>query len=118
MFHAIKRAFDNWPEDHPFQPQDETQLRYWLEIEAGWGDCITFHNPREALKFIQNHWKDNMWTEVYSDVYTVYIAKSIKYNRMERGDFTKLMDNMDQVLMNSMGVGLLELKESAVVDVQ
>lgn len=40
MFWAIlERAFDNWPEDHPFQPDSKEHLYGWILIEVGKSEC-------------------------------------------------------------------------------
>jgi hypothetical protein len=36
----IRKAFQNWPEDHRFQPDDEDHLYGWLLIEAGAKACV------------------------------------------------------------------------------
>jgi hypothetical protein len=33
---VIRRALQNWPETHKFQPRDECHLHGWLLIEAGY----------------------------------------------------------------------------------
>lgn len=116
LFVALAKAYDTWPEDHPFQPADVDQLRYWLEIRAGWGDTVEFVDPRSLISFMNQHWKYNMWAVVEDDKYFVNIAKSIAYGKMNPGDFKKLVDSIDVVLMREVGFGLMELKESVLED--
>jgi len=118
FFVAIEKAFDTWPESHPFQPSDSTQLRYWLEIQAGWGDTIHIPSAQALIIYLKNHWKDNMWAEQLDTGFLVHVAKSVAYDKMEKGDFQKLVTRVDDVLMQHLGVGLTELKLSALEDVQ
>lgn len=41
MYWAImRRAFENWPIDHRFQPNNEEHLHGWLLIEVGHKECV------------------------------------------------------------------------------
>ena len=118
FFVAIEKAFDTWPEHHPFQPTDSTQLRYWLEIQAGWGDTIEIPTAQALIVYLKNHWRDNMWAEQIGDKFLVHVAKSIAYDKMQKGDFQKLVTRVDDVLYENLGVGLRELKLNALEDTQ
>jgi len=116
LFVAIEKAFDTWPEQHRFQPGDATQLRYWLEIQAGWGHTIEIPTPRALIRFLKEHWRDNMWAEELEEGFLVHVAKSIAYDKMKKGDFQTLVNRIDDVLQKELGVGLTELKISALED--
>lgn len=39
LFALIKRAYENWPEGHDFQPEHPEHLRAWLMCKAGWREA-------------------------------------------------------------------------------
>jgi len=54
LFGVIGLAFDNWPEQHGFKPDDPEHLRAWLAIEVGHcerfeADASAFTSPTEAI---------------------------------------------------------------------
>ncbi len=54
LFGVIGLAFDNWPEQHGFKPDDAEHLRAWLAIECGHcerfeADASAFTSPKEAI---------------------------------------------------------------------
>lgn len=53
FFSAIKCAFDNWPEDHEFKPENRDHLRQYLESKAGYRIALTVEITGEK-GFIQN----------------------------------------------------------------
>ena len=114
LFAALKVAYDNWPEDHEFQPVDADDLRYWLEVKAGHGVKVEFSDATEMLDFIRRHWRDNM----VIDYPNVWLAKSIKYGRMHRESFHDLVDDIDRVLAEEAGFCLADCKMSALDDAQ
>lgn len=119
FFAAIRKAYDNWPEDHPFQPMDEEQLRWWLEIQAGWGTAMAFEDPLEAASYMaQWGWRKNMWCKVHGTDVVVFIAKSIAYKSMKPADFKTLVNKVDKILLDEVGFGMSELKMSVVDDVK
>ena len=112
LFAALAVAFSNWPEDHEFQPVDVDDLRYWLEVKAGHGVRVAFNDAAAMLDFIRQHWRDNM----VIDFPTVWIAKSIKYGRMDRDSFHELCEQLDRILAEEAGFCLADCKLSALED--
>ena len=50
MFWAVmRRAFDNWPSSHQFQPDSETHLYGWILIEVGYRDCTEVETDDKAV---------------------------------------------------------------------
>jgi DNA-directed RNA polymerase delta subunit len=57
-----------------------------------------------------------MWAEELEEGFLVHVAKSIAYDKMKKGDFQTLVNRIDDVLQKELGVGLTELKISALED--
>lgn len=50
LFWAIMdRAFDNWPADHPFQPDSKEHLYGWILIEVGYRECTEVETDDKAV---------------------------------------------------------------------
>jgi len=118
FFAAMALAFDNWPDGHPFQPKDAEQLRYWLEIRAGWGSSLLLRDPTTAVEYMSNYWRDNMWAEQTEEGFVVHRAKSIAYSKMQKGDFVELVNRVDTVLQQEVGMSIADLKLSLMKDAQ
>jgi hypothetical protein len=41
----IRAAYHHWPESHEFQPESETHLRKWLQVEAGYREFTDIAVP-------------------------------------------------------------------------
>lgn len=46
---VMERAFDNWPVDHPFQPDSKEHLYGWILIEVGYRDCTEVETDDKAV---------------------------------------------------------------------
>lgn len=118
LFRAIGVAFNNWPEYHPFKPNNAEHLRYWLEVGAGYGDTIIYENPVEALKALQASFKDKAFAEVSGDRVYVHIPRSIAYGKMGKQNFHELVEAIDKVLTEEAGMTLADCALSATEDAQ
>ncbi len=50
MFWAVmQRAFDNWPESHPFKPDTKEHLYGYILIEVGYRDCTEVETNDKAV---------------------------------------------------------------------
>ncbi len=50
MFWAIlHRAYENWPENHGFKPDNKSHLYGWLLIEAGHKDCVEVETTDKSV---------------------------------------------------------------------
>lgn len=118
FFACIAKAFDNWPEQHPFNPVDADQLRYYLEAKAGWGDIIYFENAPALIHFFTRNYSKPMFAFSESSGFQVVCAKSIAYGKMGKLDFASFVNAVDDVLKKEVGFSMMDLKESAITDAQ
>lgn len=121
FFGMIRAAFDNWPEDHEFQPETAEHLRAWLICEASplyrTVETISLDGaPHEfvaammviidglleredGFKFC--HWRGHRAT--------ITRPKSIRFDRMKHGDFHALSEIVAEVIVSALRITIKEL---------
>ena len=53
FFAVVAAAFDQWPHDHGFQPEDREHLRAYLLIMAGWKEQAEVHFSKGSPEAIE-----------------------------------------------------------------
>jgi len=107
FFAAIKIAFDNWPEYHPFQPVDADQLRYWLEVKAGYGARIEVEDIAKLKWVVEAFWKKPIFMAAHN---VVMVPQSMAYSKMSGADFKLVVASIDKQLNEEVGFGLDQCK--------
>lgn len=116
LFHALKVIYDNWPEDHYFQPLSQEHVRYWLEVKAGWGHKMQCRTQRDIINASVAAWGRPIWFEVDGEDLFACVPRSIAYDKMPPEEFKDMMSKIDEVLMREVGFNLSDAKESAIED--
>ena len=115
----IKAYYHHWPERHPTQFNNETELRKWAQMEAGYFEirkrvqvskfpfAVNDVNQYRVLQFLD-------YLVTTDDEYTVTTfsggdlivkaPKSIKFNKLDRNGASKLFDEVGHVLYQQSGI--------------
>lgn len=120
-FKMISLAYQNWPEDHDFQPQNAEHLRAWLICKAGpdWRNAQCTFLPdgsREALfAIIRDVLKDNLkkFPILYRDGIAVISPKSMSFAAMSQSEFGRLRDAITDVIEHEIGCKVEDLMREA-----
>lgn len=114
---AIRIAYDNWPEQHRSQFSEWKELRYWLQVKAGYGE-VTARIPVTGLgadisKFIAQA------AIKAAGGYAVPIVRgadlvivkplSINYTTLPHEKFNELNDKVDREISAVLGLNMTEL---------
>lgn len=118
-FSAIKSAYENWPEQYDFQPENSEHLRAWLQCKAGgkWRNVKTIP-VNENTK----HLKDILvsalavmpgFSFVIEGRSAIHIItpKSIAFEKMSREEFNEISDAVSHILEEITGISLDAHKE-------
>ena len=118
-FALIARAYQHWPEAHPFEPQNSEHLRAWLIVAAGpeWRETRTTFltdDPatRELAKEVK---KDDIHRFVIGDGKTLSIVKprSIAFDKMGQAEFGRLRDAITDIIEQTIGCSVEDLMQEA-----
>jgi len=120
FFAVLKPAFDQWPEQYEFQPENEEHLRAWLLTKAGHNtaDNIETHEgiPESvipALTIFINSMatgKPRFLKRLPSGQLRIYKPKSIAYDKCDEATFKSLFDKCVEIIVSVVGVPIEELK--------
>lgn len=99
FFAFLNEVFQNWPEDHPFRPNDEEHLRAWLTVKAGWLEMMEYvvpttaeaHRAIKIAKAIIYKFSGGrpIWFKLIgSQIYAAW-PKSIKFEKMDEEEFKR-----------------------------
>jgi hypothetical protein len=120
----VRKAFHHWPENHEFQPHDETHLRKYLVCRAGpqWRSVteipVPFAEDQPALTRLAAHMMQQAAEAAGGYVFprvdmsggrvALYAAKSIKFpgqpGGMPHAEFCALSEAVDEVILAEMGI--------------
>jgi hypothetical protein len=107
LFAVVKKAFENWPEQHRFQPKSAEHLRSWLEVEAGHFDVVKTIRCETAdpvaltalLTAVLRACDDEKsFIEAEGNVVTVKRALSISYSMLSHLAACGVFSSIDDVL--------------------
>jgi hypothetical protein len=123
MLHAIVTlAYQNWPEDHEFQPMGRDHLYGWLLIEAGHHELpveIESRNPvivRNILAAVFPIMKSKIHCIRFQPTakgVRVLIPKSLDYKTAGKRQFEDVRGRIYEILETVLGVSVETLKREA-----
>ena len=116
-FFALMRAtFHHWPEAHEFQPSDETHLRKWLLIKAGFKDVtlipVEFAEDQPAMLKLVSLTVEAAITAADGYAFirphgcsiAVFKAKSIKWDTLDQRGFHDVRTKVEEVIEAETGL--------------
>jgi len=123
FFAVIKATHDQWPESHPFQPDNTEHLRSWLLVRAGHHTVKTFHLDGDGDEFarlipviVATMLNKHAWCRAHGQELHVCVPESIAFDKLDHKAFCILNDNVDEVIRIETGLDpdrLLRETESA-----
>lgn len=119
-FAVIRALYMHWPERHlitgaaiEFQPEDETHLRKWLQVKAGYKTVTTVEVPSAdpaitklvmlATESIIKAAGGYAFIRPHGDGLAVFTSRSIKVHALSGKEFTRLNDAVAEVIANETG---------------
>ncbi len=120
FFKVVTRAFEQWPENHDWNPIDENHLRKLLLIQAGYFEARDAEIPwpenkddmaRYAIAFGAAYDELKRWAGQYGEIrhnknYTklrAYRAKSMNFKTMDHRTACKVMSDVEALIEQVMG---------------
>jgi hypothetical protein len=124
-FGVINVAFDNWPERHPFQPDDTEHLRAWLQCQAL--HCDTYgeplrndgHDIERMLEFTQRAMQKikaaggHGFFAEHNGAIVLFTPKSVAYDKLDEAEFRKVSQPVFDVIERETGMTVEALLEAA-----
>lgn len=112
LFALIRKAFENWPEAHDFQPEGEGHLRSWLICKAGWRDAVTYdlgdkadpHVVSIALEAGIRAARGVGFVTVHQGRVALITPKSINFRAMAQAEFGLLRDAITDIIKAETGI--------------
>lgn len=118
-FAVIKHAFDNWPENHDFQPDNPEHLRKWLQVKAGYRTVQAVDTSRtdpQAMKIIEATLRaamkatgDYAWTVRRGSSLYVLASRSIAFDKISHSEFCTLNNLVQEVIEAETGIKVEDL---------
>jgi len=126
FFAVLSAAFNQWPEQHEFQPSSSEHLRSWLLCKAGHYDVTTIpmdsNNPavaklavlaaEAAIKAAGTY----AFIRPHGHALAVFAAKSIAWDKLSQKDFWPIRQAVEDIIKAEIGVNaeaLLKGQEQA-----
>lgn len=124
FFGVIKAAFDNWPDMHPFKPDNEEHLRAWLLVKSKHRSIKSFDVGSDAADvarmvpvIVASMLDKYCWSWPDGDGQIKVCAPlSIKFSELPHEAFCKLCDEVEGVILTETGMEaehLLKSREAA-----
>jgi hypothetical protein len=123
FFAVIKRAFEQWPETHDFQPDSAEHLRKWLQVKAGYRtvqEIDVRRTDNQSRKIIESTLSaamkatgDYAWTVVHGSRLYVVASRSIAFDKISHGEFCTLNNMVQEVIESETGIKVDQLLEVA-----
>jgi hypothetical protein len=123
LFAIIARLYDNWPEDHDFQPEDAENLRAWLICKAGaeWRDATRFELPEDATDHMQVLFRLGIEAAIRASGGRAFVVphgrglalvtpKSMSWSRMDQTEFRRLRSSIEDVIEAETGIRVATLE--------
>lgn len=119
MFWAIMQAaFDNWPEAHPFKPDDRDHLYGWILIEVGHRRCAEVETTDKSIALrVAEAMFEIAADEVHSvrvfgtaSGIRVCVPRSLKYEAVGKREFQRVRSAVYEVIEATLGVSIESLK--------
>lgn len=121
FFGIVRAAFENWPEDHSFQPETPEHLRAWLICQAGplYRTIEEITVPDAAPQIVaammaivetliarEDGFKFSRWKGFKL---TIFRPKSLRFDKMKHGDFHELNERVSETVSAALGITIKEL---------
>lgn len=115
LFGLIAAAFDTWPEQHAFRPDDAEHLRAWLTAKAGYRETTAISIPHLATAEARAAFVDAIEAAIraaggvafvvpHRDVVAVIRPKSIAWAKLGQAEFGQIRDAISDVIERELGV--------------
>jgi hypothetical protein len=116
FFATIKAVFDQWPELHEFQPDDENHLRHWLLVKAKHRDVLDLSDPTPmTLALFATFARDRpVWVIEHKGRIVAYAAKSQAFKSIGEDQMKLLTNTVFEIIEAETGINVAELKREAV----
>lgn len=123
MFWAVmQRAFENWPETHPFRPESKEHLYGYILIEVGYSDCTEVETDDKSIaiavaKAIYGVTKREIHCMRVFGTGTgvrVCVPQSGDYAHAGKKKYEAMRSAVYEVIENTLGVTIEELKRARV----
>jgi hypothetical protein len=112
----MRATFHHWPEAHEFQPADETHLRKWLLIKAGFKEVVLipveFAEDQPAMLKLVSLTVEAAITAAdgyafirpHGAAIAVFKAKSIKFDTLDQRGFHDVRTKVEEVIEAETGM--------------
>ena len=111
LFAVIAATFANWPERHPFQPQDAEHLRAWLLVKAKHSTVKTFYLDGDAEEYARvipiitaSMMGKHSWARAQGNALHVAVPESIAFDKLEHSKFCAINDTVDEIIRAETGL--------------
>lgn len=119
FFGVIRAAFEQWPERHEFQPDNEEHLRAWLLCKAGYRDNVHIPVPSDvpavaklaalaaesAIKAAHSY----AFVRPGRDGLIVFSAKSLAFDTLSQKEFGPIRQAVEDVITAETGLDCEQL---------
>lgn len=120
FFAVIKHAFQQWPENHRFQPDDAEHLRAWLTCRAGYRESTPIILPDGADETMQLVFllgiesalraADSVaFVLAHGNGVAVITPKSIAFDKLGQRDFAAVRTAVEDTIAAEIGITADEL---------
>lgn len=115
FFALICAAFQQWPEDHDFEPRDHDHLRKWLLCKAGFFSVKTFELPdgdpvmmarmmEFAETLMENAGDDDRFGRWRGRTLAVFQARSMAFESLGQKEFAEVRTAVEDVIKAETGL--------------
>jgi hypothetical protein len=116
-FATLGNYFDNWPEAHPFQPDNEEHLRAWATVKAGHRDLLgerLDHGPGDVVamagfvsRCLERQRKHGYgFITIHNGSLVFATPRSIAYDALDEAEFAPIAAQILGVLEQESGLPL------------
>lgn len=113
FFAIIKAAYLHWPPSAEFRPRNADHLRYYLEMRADHCTVTTTARIRSAdpekvyqlvRAFLKHSEDERLFADLDGDLLVQKRTKSISYEAMDSRDFSRLKDDVCDIIKAETGM--------------
>lgn len=115
----IALAYQQWPETHPFEPQNAEHLRKWLTVTAGpeWRNArqTWLTNDAATRAIVKEAKRDDLDSFAIGDGTTISmcVPKSLAWHKMSQSEFGRLRDAITDIIEETIGASVNDLMQEA-----
>lgn len=124
LFSVIRKAFENWPENSDFTPENEDHLRAYLTAKAGFRESTPVMLPEDATGHMRDLFRLGIEAAVraagghafvvpYRDGAAVIRAKSIAFSKLGQREFADVRSRIEDVILAETGMHADDLLRAA-----